>query len=505
MNPTIESFYLKILDYAGLAYKDGIIVNKNEDLGELSIKGKHLTLPYMTNLKNPEGRAFFHLLNENYVNPENAVFSLYRKRLVTEINLKLINLFSILLEFSFRVGADAIKDNQILEMISTIEDPDPPMLEALIKLCRKSKDEHDEGLLIDLFIKKNASHKNVSHGALVKVQFKVYRDLVKALEDKQYQVYGLKLRKKDIQAFVALYNIVFPNINDDDLYTDVTDNKVFRYLMALLKGSYLITSKINHISTIIHGIEPKSYTKDDYMFNDEWVGLFDKLADMTTEIRLIPNQTDLTLEETKLVVDEEKFSHQQTTAEMGKASSRVLPDNFQISSSTRPAEPARTVVAEAVPVRPAAPRELTAEEVLRMPASGYPTGGYPGGMYPGGGFPGGYPSIPMNPPMPAWMAREEMMHSGNPTGMPGYGYPPGPDPRFFNPGMPVDPRYAGTWHGGDPRMAGAPGYPPGGFYPGGGYPTPGYWPNAEPAPAGNSFRPLEVNPHMFVGGRTGRT
>lgn len=69
LNPTIEKFYLSILDYSGLKYENSIICHKDEKLGDITIDNKHLTLPYFENLKNPDNKIIFHPLNENYLIP----------------------------------------------------------------------------------------------------------------------------------------------------------------------------------------------------------------------------------------------------------------------------------------------------------------------------------------------------------------------------------------------------------------------------------------------------
>jgi hypothetical protein len=92
LHPVMEKFYLSMLSYAGLSYDDAIIKNTNHDLGPITIDGKHLTLPYFDNLKNPGDRLIFHPLNENYTNPENTVFNFYKKRLVLEQMTKIQNI-----------------------------------------------------------------------------------------------------------------------------------------------------------------------------------------------------------------------------------------------------------------------------------------------------------------------------------------------------------------------------------------------------------------------------
>ena len=51
LNPVMDKFYLSMLSYAGLSFDDNIIKNTNDQLGDITIDGKHLTLPYFDNLK----------------------------------------------------------------------------------------------------------------------------------------------------------------------------------------------------------------------------------------------------------------------------------------------------------------------------------------------------------------------------------------------------------------------------------------------------------------------
>ena len=125
LNPVIESFYLSVLDYAGLKLEDNIIVQKNPKLGEFTIDDKYIVLPYLEQLKNPGGNSVFHLLNENYTSPETTLFNQFKNRLILELNLRFTSLVTSLIA----VGSDVmmqqrIKSSKLIDIITTIGETD---------------------------------------------------------------------------------------------------------------------------------------------------------------------------------------------------------------------------------------------------------------------------------------------------------------------------------------------------------------------------------------------
>lgn len=424
LNPVIEKFYLSSLDYAGIQVKDNIFVNKSESLGEISIDGKFLTLPYFENLKNPSGKVIFHLLNENYTNPENIVFNLYRKRLILELNIRLSSLIISLISIAADVQLQQkIKSGKLIKLISNIGEVDHTLIEAFLATVKASRKVNNEAFIFDIFLKKNGEIKDTPYAAIGKINFHMYNEVVKSLEDKEreYRVFNHKLRKKDLLAFETLFNVIFPNIDQKEIYTEGTDNKIFRYLNILLKTGYLISARMNELADILEELNEPSLNLEDIRSNHDWSDLLENLYDMPQEIRLIPNQTDVSIEPSKLKTDESK-------AKVEYQPPASAAPTFDPSRAQTTQQPIQQPIQQPMqaPTQPVPPRQLTPEEIIRgsiagsqfpQPGTGVQPGFYQPTLIPQPGF---YPQ-PINQPLiqggpgyaPAWV-QQEMARTNQP-------------------------------------------------------------------------------------------
>lgn len=454
MDKVLEKFYSSILDYSGLVYKDDIIQNKNERLGEFSIEGKFIALPYQSNLKNPNNRVMFHLLNENFIKPDNPIFNLYKKRLICEVNLKLVQLFTTLSHISVSVELQSkITDVTLLEFLSEIKDVDMVFVENLVKIVKYSKEVNEESFFIDLFLKKNGDVNGTPYAAIGKVNFLLYEEVKRAMSfsDKEYRIFNCKVRKKDVNILFSLFNIIFPQIEDKEAYIDGTDNKVFRYLNMLLKTAYMVTSRVNELVDSLETIKDETLDIADMRFNHDWVDLLEELYGMTNVIRMIPNQTDLTMKD--------------TSVKHIKANESVIVDNSpqeQAQQIARMAVPVQQVPMAMAPVPGMQPPMMTGDpdepdsnKILKSLMGG-------GGM----GVPMQQPMMPMQQqymqqpmqqpqqPMPMWM-RNELTNQMQPQAMvpiqqqyqpyPNMGYPMQQqyNPYSNQPTSVIDPRFMG--------------------------------------------------------------
>ena len=145
LNPVIEKFYFGILGYAGLEHMDSVIVNKNDKLGELTINDKHLALPYLEVLKNPENKVIFHPLNENFTSPETSVFNMFKKRLVLELNLRLSSLFVSLISLASDVQLQQkVKKSNLLQLVAAMGEVDITTVEHFLSAVKASRKVNDE-------------------------------------------------------------------------------------------------------------------------------------------------------------------------------------------------------------------------------------------------------------------------------------------------------------------------------------------------------------------------
>ncbi|EKD89749.1 MAG: hypothetical protein ACD_33C00002G0041 [uncultured bacterium] len=418
LNSVIEQFYLSVLDYSGLELSDNIIVNKNEKLGEFTVNGKEITLPYLENLKNPDNKIIFHPLNENYVKPETNLFNLYKKKLVHEINVKILSLFVTIINIANSVELQSkIKNTKLVELITGIGETDLALIEHLINLSKHSQKVNDEAFMVDIFLKKNGEVKDIPYAAIGKINFILYNEVNKALEEKEreYKVFGYKLRKKDLLAINNLFNVVFPNINTEE-YMEGTDNKIFRFMNILLKTSYLLTNRINEIVKYLETLKDETLNLKEVKFNHEWVDNLEDLYKMSNEIRLIPNQTDISNESPevkRLHVDE-------------SASKNISTDNIPMTSA-RINEPINQIVNQPTYTATAPVNATpTPEEILRNMNRPYVPQ-----------YPVMQPSMMQQPNfVPAWMAREANPNmTNNPNMQPGMMMNPG----MMNPNMMMQP------------------------------------------------------------------
>lgn len=386
LDKTIESFYLNIIDFAGLKVDiDDNITNINEDIGELTVDGKYLALPYMELLRNPKGKRFFHPLHENYSNPETVTFNLYKRRLTLEINLKLQQLMVSLIALACDPKLQSrVKDTELVTVLSNIGELDMSIIESLFKMCKVSREENDVGMIFDIFLKKNGSVGGESYAAIGKINHKLYNEVQRSLEEGpsgEYRVYGTKFRKKDLVAVSSILEAIFPDLKgDNEEFMDGTDNKIFRYLNILLKTAYIMASRIDQLGRSLKELDNETLHADDILLNLEWVKQLPDLYNMAEEIRMIPNQTDMKAEgkEMKLKLDESRAANDtrqqmnqvQTQAPVPQFSPQVVPQQQtqQPQYQTPPPQPQQ----------PPQQRELTPEEIVRARMSGTPVlGGYP--------------------------------------------------------------------------------------------------------------------------------
>ena len=355
LNSTIEQFYIDSLDYSGIELKDNIFTNKSEKLGDITIDGKSITLPYFENLKNPDGKVIFHLLNENYTNPETTVFNLYKKKLILELNLKLSSLIISLVNISSDIQLQKkVRSSKLINLIASLGEIDHSLIEAFVGLVKASKKVNEEAFILDIFLKKNGEVKDVPYAAIGKVNFHLFNEINKSIEDKErdYRVYGYKLRKKDLLSLQTIFNVIFPAISEKDAYTEGTDNKIFRYLNILLKTSYPVASRMNELAELLDEIKEPSLCIEEIKSNLNWANYLETLYDMSSEIRIIPSQTDISIEKNKLKLDESKANVSETSQQ------QYQPPVFIPQMSQQPP-------IQQQPLVPQPPQPLTPEDIIR--------------------------------------------------------------------------------------------------------------------------------------------
>lgn len=308
VEPKLDKFYRLMLSYAGLkANEDGmLLVKTGSEEPVLSSDERTYYLPYRKHLKKPDGKKFFHVLNENYEKPEAEAFMIYKDNLLLEINSKLAFLMSTLIDIASQPDIQkSIKSRELIDILTKVGEVESDMSTTLMeKVLPKATRENGSGAFVDFFIRKDGIIDGIDYRVIGKTNFIIYKELVKALDEREYKIFGQTVRKKDILAYVNVLDAIFPNITDEVQYSAGTDNVVFGFLNALFQVSYIVSDRINHVlDTIIEDIGGE--TLEEIKMDLAWSEMLEDIYSLTDMIRYIPNQDDIVHESTrKLKVNE---------------------------------------------------------------------------------------------------------------------------------------------------------------------------------------------------------
>lgn len=420
MNPQLESFYKGILSYAGLEYDSSanLIKNKGDKFGDFLVNGKKLTLPYEANLRHPNGRSIFHPLNENFLSPESPQFLLYKKRLTVELNLRLSSLIVVILNIANSIDIqNKLTDPKLISLISSIKDPDMVMTENFLAATKKSMDKNDAGFIFDIFLKKNGEVKGTPFSATGKIVFTMPKEILKCQEapTKENHLFGAKLRLVDLAALKVIFEALFGEPEMQAEYIEGTNNKVFRYLNALLTSSYMVSSVIDKTLEVLKPIDDGSLGLSEAAVDLEWLKQLPTVYTLTDVIRRIPNQDEMPAA---------KVTAQAVNrASLNEAAVEILQPAQQAPVQQQPAPQQHSYYSQPAPVQQQPVQQppqqqqpmtllqsLEASSTARMP---YPQQ-YMQQMYQ-------RPQVPL----PAWVVQDEMARQmqANPQAYPQQMYP----------------------------------------------------------------------------------
>lgn len=305
MNETIEAFYINVLSFAGMGYDPEEHVIKHADSGEpFEIEGKQVALPYQEVLRNPNGKVIFHPLNEDYLKPNNATIDTFRLAIESYLNKRLgsllINITAIATEAKLQ---KFIKNEEMIDIIANLGEVDGSMFDLLVKVYRWGSEVHGPRVGFKLHLKKDGTLNDEVKTAIGKYEWTIYKEVMSNFGTGEYTHYGHKIRKKDSIFLRSLLEGVIPNIEDESMWTESVTNKTFRWLSVILKTSYMLASRINELEEKFNMLSDE-LIKIEEPINLDWAQPMGDLFGMITEIRKIPNQTNVVSEAKRLKLDE---------------------------------------------------------------------------------------------------------------------------------------------------------------------------------------------------------
>lgn len=173
------------------------------------------------------------------------------------------------------------------EILSTLKDVDETTLLNWSKYLAAILKSGDGTDMVSIYLKRGGMHNKQKFNRLGVVTFKSYREF-KDSTDPKTPIHGVKMRVKDREAIVKLYEHLLPGIDREDGYNVGSNSDIAPYMEALMCAfggvAVQLNDTLNLFKNRIEGAE-------DLMFEMDWADAFSSLGTMLTEIRSVPMQS----------------------------------------------------------------------------------------------------------------------------------------------------------------------------------------------------------------------
>lgn len=288
MSKELVSFYGAILETAGLHIVDGVVHQHLPDDGDVpvTVSKKTLVLPTdhwlgETDIQNIQ---YFHPISENVIRKESTVFKFIRRLVVinsTSVILELMqDLIHILSNKDTHSTLDPITQ---LPLLRCAPEADKDFSEKFEKIIDKI-DPTGETAFLSAVILRGKSLKDKDYTRIAKISF----PLLHALENPEgNQVFGVKLRKKDISGLINLIYYILPDLkSDSEFYSTGSRSGVAPSLHALLSSYAKLIQAVNVVK--------RAFGKDEIAL--DWLDDLTNLADFKGLIPKLPGNDGEPLE-----------------------------------------------------------------------------------------------------------------------------------------------------------------------------------------------------------------
>lgn len=191
--------------------------------------------------------------------------------------------------------------------------------------------------VVKVCIKRNGSILGTDYKRTTSTYFPIYEQLVKAVEDKEGEFWGVTAaRKSDVQLIKELLEIILPDVDDENRYAAGTFSPVAPYLDSFIRSAAKVQESLNSAMELLDKYLP-SNIRSALQASTDWV---EEMEDLRNLRNIIPplkyNEGDITEEEQR-ERESDVTKHRPTHAEK----SADIPDFSAKGNNTmkRAAEP----------------------------------------------------------------------------------------------------------------------------------------------------------------------
>lgn len=261
--------YAKLLASIDVTPKsdDRLVQNLDEVEKHLRVDNKPLVLPTKKAVSNyTEDVVIFHPLSENNLLGESPVLQELRILVMDKLNDLTMRVIEAVLTI-------AIDDNIIKELTSNqvklmraASNADANALKNWQSIMRRVEPRSPNSRLLTVFLKRGATLNDTKYQRAAIVNFNLYNEL----DENNPKILGAKVRKSDVKLYGAIFESLFPEIDDNDYYSAGSNSPLAPYFDALVHAYHNVLVALNSFTWTMrkHIQEAKGvnlHVKDDFM------------------------------------------------------------------------------------------------------------------------------------------------------------------------------------------------------------------------------------------------
>jgi hypothetical protein len=248
----IHDIYAPILKMAGMAVTTDNCVSliDGDKTKPLTLKGKRWVLPTREQLTKVDFVAncvAFHPAMENYHRGESEVLGRYRNLAMVHFNSVFGAILRCLLEISTSPALQTDLSPDQTEFLTSTKAANEETIKRLMKMIESTPSAESGRIFMKLYMKRGASIDGRDFGRAGIVTFPMYEEL-KAKGAKK--VFGVDLRKGDIEALTGLMEYMIPNIGKPDAHSRGSNTQIAPIFDAMMRTLDNLAFMLNDLSEL---------------------------------------------------------------------------------------------------------------------------------------------------------------------------------------------------------------------------------------------------------------
>lgn len=305
MEKVIE-FYTKVLSFAGLKVDENGKVY-SDSIGQkipILMDEKEIILPLDSQLRSPNigSKIIFHPVPEALARGESPILAKLSHIMNVNLNMKSYLVFNSLLHIMNSPEMHKLLSAEQIEALVEIGSIDKTGFTTISSLLRKGMKVQSNRLFTHIFLKKGGKVESTRYNVAGIVSFPL-KEMILRKENP----FDTKLRDKDRELIIKLYDYIFPCEKDKDCYSRGSHSDYIRYLDALLSSAMSLAVKLNMVTELFEDKieELEDATIDLSVF--DMMGHIDDIIDQAKRLPMQPGNVADVRQTAEVKPEESKF------------------------------------------------------------------------------------------------------------------------------------------------------------------------------------------------------